>query len=69
VVRDAAALDRAGVRLMGRAVDRLGLTARGFDRVLRVGRTIADLDGAERVGEEHLLEAIGLRAPAATEAP
>ncbi len=66
-VRAAAALDRAGTRLMGRAVDRLGLTARGFDRVLRVGRTIADLAGAERVGEEHLLEAIGLRAPAATE--
>lgn len=66
-VRVAAALDDSGRRLMGRAVDRLGLTARGFDRVLRVGRTIADLAGAERVGEEHLLEAIGLRAPAATE--
>ncbi|MCC6831362.1 MAG: YifB family Mg chelatase-like AAA ATPase [Thermoleophilia bacterium] len=66
-VRAAAALDAAGMRLVGRAVDRLGLTARGFDRVLRVGRTVADLAGAERVGEEHLLEAIGLRAPAATE--
>jgi magnesium chelatase family protein len=37
------------------------LTARGADRVRRVARTIADLEGAARVAEEHMAEAIGLR--------
>jgi magnesium chelatase family protein len=40
---------------------RLELTGRGHDRVLRVARTIADLAGAERVGEEHVAEALSLR--------
>jgi magnesium chelatase family protein len=37
------------------------LTARGADRVRRVARTIADLEGATQVGEDHMAEAIGLR--------
>ena len=41
--------------------DRLGLSGRGWDRVLRVARTIADLDAAEEIGEEHVGEALGLR--------
>jgi magnesium chelatase family protein len=61
-VRATAALDGPARDLLGRAVDRLGLTARGVDRVLRVARTVADLAAADRVGEEHLLEAVGLRA-------
>lgn len=65
--RDAADLDAEGRRLMGRAVDRLGLSARGFDRVLRVARTVADLAQEERVRAEHLLEAITLRAPSGRE--
>ncbi len=61
--RRVARLDAAGRRVMDAAVDRLGLSARGFDRVLRVARTIADLAGSERVADEHLWEAIALRAP------
>ncbi|MCB0882073.1 MAG: YifB family Mg chelatase-like AAA ATPase [Thermoleophilia bacterium] len=66
--RAAAALDRDGERVMERAVDRLGLSARGFDRILRVARTVADLAGADEVGTDHLWEAIALRAPGAGEA-
>ena len=63
--RAAAALQPAAATLLGRAVDRLGLSARGHDRLLRVARTVADLDGSESVGSDHLAEAIGYRAPAA----
>jgi magnesium chelatase family protein len=60
--RRAAALDAAGTRLLGAAIDRLGLSARGVDRVIRVARSIADLAGAERVGVDHLAEALQYRA-------
>lgn len=66
--RRLAALERSAVALLGRAVDRLGMSARAHDRVLRVARTIADLEGAGRVGVEHLAEAIGYRAPGEAEA-
>jgi magnesium chelatase family protein len=42
-------------------VDRFALTGRGFDRALKVARTIADLDGSEVVDAPHLLEALGFR--------
>ena len=51
----------AARRLLGAAVDRLGLSARGFHRCLRVARTIADLSGDQRVDEHHVREALGLR--------
>ena len=54
-------LDRRGERLLRQASERLGLTARAFDRVLRVARTIADLDGAERVSVDHIAEALQFR--------
>ncbi|MBS0558042.1 MAG: YifB family Mg chelatase-like AAA ATPase [Proteobacteria bacterium] len=47
--------------LLERALDKLGLSARAYHRVLRVARTIADLDGAERVATAHLTEAIQYR--------
>jgi magnesium chelatase family protein len=47
--------------LLGRAVDRFGLSARAAHRVLRVARTIADLDGDDRVGPNAMAEAVGLR--------
>ena len=60
--RRLAALDDDGRQLLGRAVERLGLSARGHDRALRVARTVADLARAERVGVDHLAEALGHRA-------
>jgi len=54
-------LDDAGDRLMENAFARMGLTARSHDRILRVARTIADLDGAPDIGPQHLAEAIQYR--------
>jgi len=48
-------------RTLMAAVDRLGLSARGFHRALRVARTVADLAGAERVEDHHVKEALTLR--------
>ncbi|HVF36153.1 MAG TPA: ATP-dependent protease, partial [Candidatus Saccharimonadia bacterium] len=47
--------------LLEHASERLGLSARAYHRVLRTARTIADLDGAERIDTGHLTEAIGYR--------
>ena len=47
--------------LMKGAYDRMGLTARSYDRILRVARTIADLDGAQHIGLDHLAEALQYR--------
>jgi magnesium chelatase family protein len=52
----------AALRLLETAVERLGLSARGFVKVLRVARTIADLAGRIEVGEAEVAEAIGYRA-------
>lgn len=54
-------LDEAGERLMKSAFQRMGLTARSHDRILRVARTIADLDGEADIGATHLAEAIQYR--------
>ena len=62
--RAAAGLEASAAALLERAVDRLGLSARAHDRLLRVARTIADLAGADRVAADHLAEAIGYREPA-----
>ena len=55
------ALDGAGVALIKRAMNRLGLTGRGFDRVRRVARTIADLDGVNTIRRPHVAEALHYR--------
>lgn len=54
-------LDPEGRSLLQRAMDELGLSARAHDRILRVARTIADLEGSSRLRPEHVVEAIGYR--------
>ncbi len=54
-------IDADGRRLLEAAIARLGLSARGFHRVLKVARTIADLSGAAAIEPVHLQEAIHFR--------
>ena len=60
-IRREARLDGAAEDLLARAVDTLALTGRGFDRALKVARTVADLDGSSDVSAEHLAEALSYR--------
>jgi len=55
--------DAEGRALLVRAAERFGLSARGYHRVLRVARTIADLDGSADVRKPHVAEAVGFRLP------
>jgi magnesium chelatase family protein len=60
-LRTLCALDEAGERTLEIAVRRMGLSARAHDRVLKVARTIADLNDAECVCAKHLAEAVQYR--------
>ena len=60
-LREYCALSPACEELMHMAFDAMGLTARSYDRILRVARTIADLAGEENIAEEHIAEAIQYR--------
>jgi magnesium chelatase family protein len=61
VLEDAARPDASGRSLLRDATDAMRLSARGYHRVLRVARTLADLDGAQTVGRVHLAEALSYR--------
>lgn len=54
--------DAAGIDMLRMAMEKLSLSARAYSRILKVARTIADLEGAENVASHHLAEAIGYRA-------
>ena len=60
-VADWCQLDARGRALLRRAVETLGLSARGYDRVLKVARTVADVSGAGRIDVEHVAEALQYR--------
>ncbi|NLS76659.1 MAG: ATP-binding protein [Chloroflexi bacterium] len=60
-VREYCRLDEAGNTLIKAAMRQLGLSARGFHRILKVSRTIADLAGSERIETAHLAEALQYR--------
>jgi magnesium chelatase family protein len=62
VLEEVAKPDPSGLKLLREAADAMRLSARGYHRVLRVARTLADLDGAEKVGRVHLAEALSYRA-------
>ena len=55
------AIDDASARLLESAIDRLGLSARAFNRILKIARTIADLSGIDNIKVDHISEAIQYR--------
>ena len=61
MVKEVCQINEAGKTLLKTAMERLGLSARAYDRILKVSRTIADLEGKEKIGIEHLAEAIQYR--------
>ncbi|AFD08983.1 YifB family Mg chelatase-like AAA ATPase [Solitalea canadensis] len=61
MVRDLCKINEEGLQLLKTAMERLGLSARAYDRILKVARTIADLSDTENIEVEHLAEAINFR--------
>jgi magnesium chelatase family protein len=60
-IKEYCQIDQAGAELLKTAMNRLGLSARAYDRILKVSRTIADLCGSADIKTEHLSEAIQYR--------
>jgi magnesium chelatase family protein len=61
MVKDVCYVDDAGRGLLKNAMERVGLSGRAYDRILKVSRTVADLSGSEEIKAEHLAEAIQYR--------
>ncbi|TCM85781.1 YifB family Mg chelatase-like AAA ATPase [Rhodovulum steppense] len=61
LLEEIATPDHEGRELLAKVAERFGLSARGYHRVLRVARTIADLDGSDTVGRNHVAEAVSFR--------
>lgn len=60
-IKEICQIDAVGTQLLKTAMNKLGLSARAYDRILKVSRTIADLEGSENIKSEHLAEAIQYR--------
>jgi len=60
-LKDICILNTAGQSLLKRAMEKLNLSARAYDRILKVSRTVADLSGSEQIRSEHIAEAITYR--------
>jgi magnesium chelatase family protein len=61
MIREYCQIDEAGKNLLKKAMENLGLSARAYDRILKVSRTIADLEGTQNIQSFHLAEAIQYR--------
>ena len=61
LIHEFAEPDESGLKMLRMAMERLSLSARAYSRILKVARTIADLDGSDRVQSYHIAEAIGYR--------
>lgn len=61
MLKEICVIDTVGANLLRAAMEKLNLSARAYDRILKVSRTIADLEGAADIKPEHLAEAIQYR--------
>jgi magnesium chelatase family protein len=61
MIRRHCRIDSASEQMLERAMTRLGLSARAYDRILKVSRTIADLEGSAEIRSAHVAEAVGYR--------
>ena len=61
ILREVCTLDEPGQQLLQNAMKKLNLSARAYDRILKVSRTIADLEGIECISPAHVAEAIQYR--------
>jgi magnesium chelatase family protein len=61
MIRRYCRIDHESEQMLERAMTRLGLSARAYDRILKVSRTIADLEGSEKITSAHVAEAVGYR--------